>query len=291
VLKERGHLFHYKNTVRIKNFHCDFLNCHKAFRYSQEKKDHIASVHRGEKNHVCEICLKAFKLRKSLKLHVELEHNERASEDLPCTDCGEVFPSKAKLYRHKGTHRVYTKKFLCKFCDYKTHANILLIEHQRTHTGVKPEICGWCGKGFSAKKTLRNHERLHTGEKPFKCQQCHAGFTQRTGLISHIKSQHKDVTETKKGSSKAKKLSRSKPAHARKTRANYEVHSGSEEVIKNDEEYDHDSTVHSKETGASEGLKACTGLKCKLCGKEFDDVESLASHRRVCNSSKKGKEM
>jgi len=211
-LKERGLIFNHNNTVNIKNFHCDFENCDRAFRHRCEKNDHIAAVHRGEKNYVCEICSKAFPYRKSLKIHMELKHNDGPAENILCTHCGGVFPSKLKLQIHIDcAHKVKVKKFLCKFCDFKTHAKNVITEHERTHTGEKPEICAWCGKGFNAKKTLKNHERLHTGEKPYKCLYCDNGFAQRTSLNVHMQSHHKDILASQSGPLKTKNFSPIKP--------------------------------------------------------------------------------
>jgi len=211
-LKERGLIFNHNNTVNIKNFHCDFENCDRAFRHRCEKNDHIAAVHRGEKNYVCEICSKAFPYRKSLKIHMELKHNDGPVENILCTHCGGVFPSKLKLQIHIDcAHKIKVKKFLCKFCDFKTHAKNVITEHERTHTGEKPEICAWCGKGFNAKKTLKNHERLHTGEKPYKCQYCDNSFAQRTSLNVHMQSHHKDILASQTGPLKTKNFSPVKP--------------------------------------------------------------------------------
>jgi len=207
-LKEKGLIFNHNNTVNIKNFHCDFENCDRAFRHRCEKNDHIAAVHKGEKNYVCEICSKAFPYRKSLKIHMELKHNDGPLENILCTHCGSVFPSKLKLQIHIDcAHKVKVKKFLCKFCDFKTHAKNVITEHERTHTGEKPEICAWCGKGFNAKKTLKNHERLHTGEKPYKCQHCDNCFAQRTSLNVHMQSHHKDVVASQPRPIKVKEFS------------------------------------------------------------------------------------
>jgi len=211
-LKERGLIFNHNNTVNIKNFHCDFENCDRSFRHRCEKNDHIAAVHRGEKNYVCEICSKAFPYRKSLKIHMELKHNDGPMENILCTQCGGVFPSKLKLQIHIDcAHKIKIKKFLCKFCDFKTHAKNVITEHERTHTGEKPEICAWCGKGFNAKKTLKNHERLHTGEKPYKCQHCDNCFAQRTSLNVHMQSHHKDILATQPSPLKTKNFSPIKP--------------------------------------------------------------------------------
>jgi len=195
MLKENNMLFTHDKRLQIKRNICPIEGCEKAFRDSGEMQDHVNVVHKKQNNYVCEICSKAFPYKKSLSYHMDVVH-DRKKEEILCPKCGDLFHSKAKLGIHIAqNHKTKATKVLryqCSFCDYKSHAKNLCIEHERTHTGEKPEICQWCGKGFNAKVTLRNHERLHTGEKPFKCKMCDSAFAQRTSLNVHISSHHKD---------------------------------------------------------------------------------------------------
>ena len=64
-----------------------------------------------------------------------------------CPDCGETFSSKIKLGIHiTCKHRAKVQRFQCKFCDFKTHAKNVIIEHERTHTGqarrFRSQCCG-----------------------------------------------------------------------------------------------------------------------------------------------------
>ena len=144
-----------EDTVSIKNIHSDFENCDRASR------------HCCEKNHVCEVCSKVFPYRKSLKSHMELQHNEGPVRNILCTLCGSPFPSKLKLQTHMGcAHKTKVKKYVCKCCDFKTHAKNVSTGHERAHIGEKPGICACCGNGFNTKQTLKNHKISHTGKKP-----------------------------------------------------------------------------------------------------------------------------
>jgi len=138
----------------------------------------------------CQICDKYFKLASDLRKHNDTNHAV-IDEQRVCQDCGKSFKNSTLLDRHymNNHHRL---KIKCKYCDYETSAKPQLREHERTHTGVKPEICGYCGKGFTTKKSLDSHVRLHTGEKPYHCRFCDARFVQRTGINVHVQTHHKE---------------------------------------------------------------------------------------------------
>jgi len=192
LLKDSGLLFTHNNHIRIKQHFCPIEGCDKNFRHGCEVSDHVNVVHRKEKNYICELCSKAFPYRKSLRNHMDIKHNLNKNETILCPKCGDIFTSRVKLAIHvQSKHKLKIQKHQCRYCDFKTHARNVIIEHERTHTGEKPEICQWCGKGFNAKKTLRNHERLHTGEKPYQCKICPTSFAQRTSLNVHMNSHHK----------------------------------------------------------------------------------------------------
>jgi len=111
-------------------------------------------------------------------------------------DCGALFEdndkkSEIKLKRKKKKVSLNSGG-VCSFCGYKTNHTGQLREHQRKHTGEKPEICSFCNKGFSGKKTLEAHKRIHTGERPYKCKFCNLSYPQRTSVNCHVRSQHKD---------------------------------------------------------------------------------------------------
>ena len=127
-----------------------------------------------------------------LSTHMKLEHSTEDEQKM-CNECGECFGNDAKLKHHQhNVHKGRIRQHKCRFCNYDTYSKPQLVQHERSHTGEKPEICQWCGKGFSMPNTRIAHERLHTGEKPFKCKFCDNCFAQRTGLNVHIQTHHKE---------------------------------------------------------------------------------------------------
>lgn len=106
--------------------------------------------------------------------------------------------SSSSKYAEVNNRSYSVKRFLCGYCDYSTILPFSLKEHERTHTGDKPEICIFCQKGFTHRKTLENHKRTHTGFKPFKCKFCDLTFSQRNSVNCHVKSNHKALIRDSK---------------------------------------------------------------------------------------------
>jgi len=138
----------------------------------------------------CQICDTYYKVASDLKKHNDTKHAV-VDEQRVCQECGKSFKNSTLLDRHYMNNH-HRSKIKCKYCDYETAAKPQLREHERTHTGIKPEICGYCGKGFTSKKSLDSHVRLHTGEKPYHCRFCDARFVQRTGINVHVQTHHKE---------------------------------------------------------------------------------------------------
>lgn len=131
--------------------------------------------------------------KKEVKINTTSELNLINEEFI---DCGAFLDdnnkkSEIKLKRKKKKVSLNSGG-VCSFCGYKTNHTGQLREHQRKHTGEKPEICSFCNKGFSGRKTLEAHKRIHTGERPYKCKFCNLSYPQRTSVNCHVRSQHKD---------------------------------------------------------------------------------------------------
>ena len=128
-------------------------------------------------------------------LFVHKNKDDITDEGLICDECGDTFKNQLFLKRHQRLQHGGKK---CRFCEYKSPHYHQLKEHERKHTGEKPEICSFCGKGFSAIGTLVAHKRTHTGEKPFKCKFCESTFAQRNSVNSHARIYHKDMLGSEK---------------------------------------------------------------------------------------------
>ncbi|CAD0207140.1 unnamed protein product [Chrysodeixis includens] len=90
-----------------------------ASRVNVEK--HMMRVHGQKKekprNHVCQVCGKAFTDKKALTQHEVIHSGERP---LSCDICQQTFKQKASLYTHrKRVHKVFPAKRLVEFMDAK----------------------------------------------------------------------------------------------------------------------------------------------------------------------------
>lgn len=102
-----------------------------------------------------------------------------------CTICGKSFKMNADLHLHIKLHKG-EKPYSCKFCMKEFAFRSSLSRHLRVHTGEKPYECRLCGKRFNVSTTLRVHYRIHTGEKPYKCKTCEKAFTTCSNLKKHL---------------------------------------------------------------------------------------------------------
>ena len=93
-------------------------------------------------------------------------------------------PLNVLLLQHERTH-TGTKPFQCKTCSKRFSQSAVLKRHERTHTGEKPFQCKTCLKRFSQSVNLKIHERIHTGERPFECKTCSKRFSQSSDMKRH----------------------------------------------------------------------------------------------------------
>eukprot|EP00483_Globobulimina_turgida_P007481 UN07495 len=68
-----------------------------------------------------------------------------------------------------------------------------LVDHTRTHTGLRPFQCDICKKGFAIKQNMKVHRRIHTGERPYRCKVCDKGYVSKSSLNGHFKAKHKNA--------------------------------------------------------------------------------------------------
>lgn len=148
--------------------------CCKGFRLKSSLRKHSMNHKRRERllapkvdvpykeedgRFVCETdeCGQSFRRYNGLKEHYLEKH---ASDDLkvfPCRFCEKKFGTNGLRNRHQFYY--HQQRFECEQCQRKFTSNAILINHIRTHTGVKPFVCEICGSKFYSQSSLRAHLR------------------------------------------------------------------------------------------------------------------------------------
>jgi Zinc finger, C2H2 type len=91
-----------KNHTRLHNnvfYNCDL--CTSRFKGKHELRCHIDAIHLKKKDHVCQICGKAFSRDKTLRQHLMYHVNER---NIVCEVCGFKTVNRPKMTRHMKSH-------------------------------------------------------------------------------------------------------------------------------------------------------------------------------------------
>ena len=68
--------------------------------------------------------------------------------------------------------------------------------HLREDFSLNRLKCSICDMNFPSQLLLGNHERTHTGEKPFKCELCTYEGTQRANLDLHVQNNHSENSQS-----------------------------------------------------------------------------------------------
>ncbi|PVH93734.1 hypothetical protein DM02DRAFT_540932, partial [Periconia macrospinosa] len=81
----------------------------------------------------------------------------------------------------------HKKRFKCSQCDKAYTRKFILQEHERTHTGEKPEHCPKCPKSYARKSDLQRHIKTcgSITKAIYNCHVCSAGFSRNNALKKH----------------------------------------------------------------------------------------------------------
>ena len=103
-----------------KPFSCD--KCDKGFSRAFRLKEHVQSVHEGEK-HLCDTCGNGYLHKNALKEHINVIHNnfKQKTEQYLCNICGKDYTKKWVLEQHMASihnEGILDKKYKCDHCVY-----------------------------------------------------------------------------------------------------------------------------------------------------------------------------
>ena len=273
-------------------------------------KIHIDRVHRGIKNHQCEICNKRFSDSSDMKKHVKYTHGKCKFQ---CEMCAKTFGHSSSLKKHiKSTHEGL-KAYKCSECPKSYNNSGTLFKHKKTvHEGIKFQ-CDICFKSFTQPRNLQNHKKVlhsknshenikcqeclqifaniysmkthtqtvHLGIKLFECKHCGKAFTNPRNMNIHINSFHKSENERDIFECKyCKKLYRSS-VNLRKHVNDYH-----EKPKKHTCEICGKACLPSNLKAHQKRMheKHSNDQKCDICSKVLDGKSKLINHKKMSHS-------
>lgn len=144
-------------------------------------RSHIQMVHQKIRQHICNICDKAFGKKSGLDRHIITVHEKMRC--WVCDLCEKSFGEKAQLFRHRKVHFKPT-------CLEPDPAQI--TEDQEVFENKKTRMrCGICKKVVNSRAALKRHKLLvHEKKRTLLCDFCPKLFGENSNLKRHIMKAH-----------------------------------------------------------------------------------------------------
>ncbi|KAL0985022.1 hypothetical protein UPYG_G00151960 [Umbra pygmaea] len=191
------------------HFSCRF--CGKMFNNSYPLKNHIHSMHRGDKPYRCLECGKWFRKEVYLVAHKKI-HQRR----IQCTVCKKILPSIGELIQHRQSH-IKRGMLQCPDCPSQFQYPVYLLRHMASHKKLQQEQqlkekqqmpsprlqpleslpllkekekelkCPLCPEILHSAAELSTHCLNHVSESKCLCPFCKRHFSSRASLVRHIR--------------------------------------------------------------------------------------------------------
>ncbi|XP_070547057.1 zinc finger protein 883-like [Ptychodera flava] len=148
----------------------------------------------------------------------EAADSKSPNQEYKCSECAEIFTTKAAARKHVELHMFNGRDFGCDLCgasfkepmDYAKHMYAGRCEHdggvseedEEASSGLegpsgegtkkkrrnRDHFCKHCGDLFMGVQTLRKHMKDIHGEKlEFKCERCDKIFAKKSNLLRHVR--------------------------------------------------------------------------------------------------------
>ena len=128
-------------------------------------------------------------------MHIQNVHENQIHS---CEKCEYISKNKSELQKHR--RKIHSlNKMQCNKCDYETVEAKKLRDHIQSKHENNEYYCENCNFITDVENDFLKHRKTFHNpieENVFACQYCMSKFTW-TGLMKHIKSNHKDLSDIK----------------------------------------------------------------------------------------------
>jgi len=275
---------------------CDAVFECSADLYAHRRREH---TNREDFMYVCECCKRRFQFPSTLMEHLST-HKETV-----CETCNCQFRTYGELYRHRFVHHAAAraagqKLFVCRVCGRAFPTKPELEQHRATHLE-----CDSCGRFFLKPSKLRRHapscsrrqERRKAAadvrklldddagspDEGYLCTECGKTFEHKTSLISHKKAHvsgkfYENMYAATHYTCETCGRAFPKPSRLRRHAIGCALRVSKQIDIKMEAlENENDDRVDERQSNEV----IFEGFKCSDCGRLFDKMASLASHKKV----------
>ena len=272
---------------------CDAVFDCSADLYAHRRREH---TNREDFLYVCDCCERRFQFPSTL-----IEHRPTHDETV-CETCSCLFRTYSELYRHRFVHHAAAraagqKLFICRVCGRAFPTKAELQHHRTCH--LKCETCSRlflkpsklrrhapsCVKRREKKKAAADMKKLlndddGSPDEGYLCTECGKTFEHKTSLISHKKAHVSDAFYENLYASThytCDTCGRAfpKPSRLRRHAIGCAVRVAKQLNVKvNDLDVDEHNEVKIRSIGGD-------GFECADCGRLFEKLASLASHKKV----------
>lgn len=135
--------------------------------------------------------------------HLSDKHSVRASPDMVCRICADVFESQERLSAHLGETHAPSGEYVnagvqtifrCSYCEFWGFFRGLLRHSREVHGDLTPAMyeCIHCYERFTDKRVWRAHLDKHNEGYAHRCMECGRAFRLRSSLMHHVRTHHGD---------------------------------------------------------------------------------------------------
>ena len=203
-----------------------------------------------------------------------VKHILEKTEHLICNFCGKTFYRNFSEYKnHLVQEHDQSPKSIygCPICFTKFGKNKHLVQHVKTHLGVKAFKCDQCGTKYGREESLKRHLMVHSKKKPYSCSICPKTFSRSEYLVAHLKahSRSKHICD-KCGIVCSTKFNLSVHLKVHTNVKPFVCELCNKSFLRNDFLDNHMEVVHKKNKP-----------KCDICGKKFSRMDVLKRHEKM----------